>query len=106
MITLVLLTFYLFVLCAFALRGGLPYQRKQTPAIVGQSLRAFPAWNTSRSLAVNIQMVEMIRDGTVPPEDIQPLQSTDTPTSNLQQENDPDMTRWKTSEILKVDHCL
>jgi len=106
-LTLVFLFFYLLVVSSFTLRGGLPYQAKHASAIGGPSSRRSVVWNTSRSVAINIQMVEMMRDGYVPPHVFQQSRSTNRSTPNPPpQRNKAEMTGWKTSEIFKVAPAL
>jgi len=105
-LTLALLVFYLLVVSSFTLRGGLPYQAKHTSVIGGLSSRRTVVWNTPRSVAINVQMVEMLRDGYVPPEVLRPRQRTNRSVPSAQQRNKAEMTGWKTSEIFKVDFAL
>jgi len=105
-VTLALLVFYLLVVSSFTLRGGLPYQAKHTSATGGQSSMRTVVWNSSCSVAINLQMVEMMRDGYVPPEVLRPRQNTNRSTLNPQQRNKAEMTGWKTSEIFKVSLAL
>lgn len=104
--SLFLLIFYLLILCSFALRGALPYQLKQKSCIAEQSARTTSAGSSSRSVALNIQMDELMKKRTILSEEIEPLQDSDSSTNSPQQGNKPEMTRWKTSEILKVNDCL
>jgi len=106
-VTLTLLVLYLLAISSFTLRGGLPYQAKHASAIGGPSSRRSVVWNTSRSVAINIQMVEMMRDGYVPPHVLQQSRSANRSTPNPPaQRNKAEMTGWKTSEIFKVALAL
>eukprot|EP00210_Caulerpa_lentillifera_P006697 g6399.t1 len=100
-ITMIVLLLYLLVLCSFTIRGALPYQAKHTTS-ARQSRREILVWNTTRSVAINIQMVEMMRDGYVPPDAMRPSTNTHRTSSNSQQRHKGEMTGWKTAEIFKI----
>eukprot|EP00210_Caulerpa_lentillifera_P006707 g6409.t1 len=100
-ITMIVLLLYLLVICSFTIRGALPYQAKHTTS-ARQSRREILVWNTTRSVAINIQMVEMMRDGYVPPDAIRPSTNTQRSSSSSQRQNQGEMTGWKTAEIFKI----
>eukprot|EP00210_Caulerpa_lentillifera_P006727 g6429.t1 len=101
-ITMIVLLLYLLVISLFTLRGALPYKPKRTRTPSRQSQREILVWNTTRSVAINIQMVEMMRDGYVPPDAIRPSTNTQRPSSNSQRQNQGELTGWKTAEIFKI----
>eukprot|EP00210_Caulerpa_lentillifera_P006657 g6360.t1 len=91
---------YLLVLASFTIRGCLPVTSEDgTPT---SSPRSNIVWNSTRSVAINLQMVEMMRDGYVPPEVIDPARRTipSNPSSSIT--NELELTKWMSTEILKI----
>jgi len=61
-------------------------------------------WNTSRSVCVNVEMVQMMRDGHVPPEYMQRMRRQNNPTTNrgLELARECEQTKRQTIELFKV----
>lgn len=95
------------MVASFTIRGGLPLNPRIRTLLTRRIAQPNIVWNSTRSVAINIQMVEMMRDGYVPPEVINPNRqrsvSNEEPTRDIR---DLELTRWMTTEILKVEALL
>eukprot|EP00210_Caulerpa_lentillifera_P006658 g6361.t1 len=97
---------YLLVLASFTIRGCLPVTTGEGAPT--SSPRSNIVWNSTRSIAINLQMVEMMRDGYVPREVIDPTSRAtqsyflNSVTNDLDLENELEITKWIATEILKI----
>eukprot|EP00210_Caulerpa_lentillifera_P006659 g6362.t1 len=107
-LTILSLALYLLVLASFTIRGGLPVNFK--PRNQSQSFSPEPnlVWSVSRKAAINLQMVEMMRDGYIPLEVRDPSHkiavsnSFNSVTTDLELKNELEITKWIATEILKI----
>eukprot|EP00210_Caulerpa_lentillifera_P006633 g6336.t1 len=101
-LTVLSLALYLLVLASFTIRGSLPVHLTERATSPNPSPKPNVIWNSTRSVAINIQMVEMMRDGYVPPEVIDPTLQTSLPSSASSFTDELRLTRWMSTEILKI----
>eukprot|EP00210_Caulerpa_lentillifera_P003958 g3777.t1 len=105
------ITIYLLLTAAFTIRGCLPLSSKpqDDPSTSNRSTKVA---NSSRGeMQVDIEMVTMLDEDKVPRKSSKMQKKTNssqsqsqlqTQTSSTQHENEYELTRWKTTEILKI----
>lgn len=104
------MTLYLLAIAAFTIRGCLPFDQKNAQR---RSIRARSKKLSGVSIRdpeVNIEMVKMIVEGHVPREYFQRKQeeasTSKAPVESSEQESQYDLTKWKTTEVFKVNVVL
>lgn len=104
-LTLIALSLYLLVTASFTIHGSLPKATKQENGDATLSALNHRNPNSSKDLQINVQMVEMLRDGRVPPEYMRELERENAGESSIQLEgrNECELARWRTTEIFKVN---
>lgn len=109
-ITLFFLTLYLLGLSSFTIRGGLPFSSRNSKTSLPSTsaARYDERGEDPQEVEVNFEMVEMLRDGYVPPEYFKKRKAERklTEPTPQQQVNELQLTRWITTEIFKVSFCI
>lgn len=104
-LTLIGVTLYLLGASALTIRGCIPADEE------ANSEGSVPAQSTSipeasnGDVAVNVEMVERKIEGDVPPDSVNETQRSNisrTKTTSKTKTNKAELTRWKTTELIKV----
>lgn len=94
---------YLLIVASFTIRGGLPTSPSITTALSEPTFQQSIVRISTQSGATNIEMVEMMVDEHIPSEAVNSSSQRSTSSEDaIQDVRDLEMTRWMTTEILKV----
>lgn len=104
-LTLIGVTLYLLGASSLTIRGCIPADEEV------HSERSVPAQSSNipeasnGDVAVNVEMVERKAEGNVPPDSVNESQKSNisqTKTTSKTKNKKPELTRWKTTELIKV----
>eukprot|EP00210_Caulerpa_lentillifera_P004815 g4597.t1 len=106
LLIIVAVTAYLLATAAVTIRGCLPLNSKPQNDLSSSDQSSSDTSPSDRDPEVNIEMVRMLVEGYVPQQhsemEEQTSTSFETQTSTNQKEKEFELTKWKTTEILKI----